>query len=181
MYISYVAQPIQSVDGKVIVETKTRPVFIERHSDVDHTVTVTYVPTGDSLTLYESSGELYQDPPHLKPSNKNWDVHVDRTVPVISQKWDVGTYVGLVMGPSVGSTGPHVDTGVRLSPCRLFDLLAPDLLIGREAAGVGISAYPPPEVFGHVFQHLGIGCGWVWSYDRGNGALMPYASLSIVF
>ncbi len=181
IYISYVASPQESVEGKKLVPTKTTPVFIEKHNDIDHTITITHLPTGDTTTVFSSSGELYRDPPHLTPGDDKFKITVVRKVSVISQEWDIGTYAGYLMGPPVGEEGSRIDVGIRVSPCRLFDLVAPDLLFGRQAAGVGLSFYPPPEVFGHVFQHIGMGCGYVWSFDTGAGRVMPYASFSVTF
>lgn len=190
VYVGLVAGPIGTVEGKKLVPTKSSPVLIARHSDIDHTVKITHVPSGDELILYVSSGELYTDPETLQPlphdngpgkltMSPKWDAKVERQVPLLKVELDVGTYAGFIMGASNGVS--PFDVGIRVSPCRLFETFSPDLLIGREAAGFGISAFPPPEIFGHVWSHAGVGLGYVWEYAGGAGHVMPYASFSVTF
>jgi hypothetical protein len=184
-FINVIAKPIGTVDGKVIVPTTTKPVGVRRHNDIDHVIVIHRThqdpkgPLEPDLTLYESAGEIYTTPDD--PALKDYTVKDQRQVPQLYIGLDVGTYLGVMLNGSLASGDSRVDTGVRISDGRIFDLFSPDLLIGREAAGVGLSAFPPAELFGHYWQHLGAGIGEVWDYHSGHAHTLPYISLSIQF
>jgi hypothetical protein len=185
VYLNVLAKPVQTVDGKHIVPTKSTAVGIRRHNDIDHTIVVhpRLSPKGSALlpdlTLYESAGEIYTDPGD--PANTSYDVQDNRQVPQLYIGPDVGTYIGFMATGSIPAGDSRLDVGLRLSPCRLFDVLSPDLLVGHEAAGVGLSLWPPADIFGHEWQHVGLGLGEVFDYKSGHSHLMPYAGLSLQF
>jgi hypothetical protein len=184
-FVNVIAKPIGTIDGKTIVPTVSKPVGVRRHNDIDHVIVIKHTnqdpkaPLEPDLTLYESAGEIYTDP--NDPALKDYTVKDTRQVPQLYVGLDVGTYMGVMLNGSLADGDSRVDVGVRISDARVFDLFSPDLLIGREAAGVGISVFPPAELFGHYWEHLGAGVGEVWDYHSGHSHFMPYASLSIQF
>jgi len=63
-----------------------------------------------------------------------------------------------------GRSSEAFEVGLRYSPIRfLYGTVAPDALLTANAAGAGISFYPPERYVGPRWHHLGIEVGWVAS------------------
>lgn len=63
----------------------------------------------------------------------------------------------------------HWQTGARYSPARFFyGTLAPDLAVSQDAAGIGITAFPPADYLGPFWSHLGLGVWYVAPFDGSN-------------
>jgi hypothetical protein len=70
------------------------------------------------------------------------------------------------------------DMGFRLSPARLlYGVVAPDLLLGTQSAGIGASFYLPTTIGTGIWKKIGIGGAWMAGY-HGGGGWMPYASVT---
>ncbi len=75
----------------------------------------------------------------------------------------------------------HLTVGLRLSPLRiLYGTTAADFLVAPHRLGLGLSFYAPPDLFGHVFSHWGLGIGRVWGFDDRPEATVGYLSFSTV-
>lgn len=73
----------------------------------------------------------------------------------------------------------HLVVGLRVSPFRvLYGTTAADGLIADHRLGLGLSFYAPPDLFGHVFSHWGLGAGRLWSFDNRPEATVIYLSFS---
>jgi hypothetical protein len=73
----------------------------------------------------------------------------------------------------------HLVVGLRVSPFRfLYGTTAADGLLSNHRLGLGLSFYAPPDLFGHVFAHWGLGIGRLWSFDDRPEATVGYLSFS---
>jgi hypothetical protein len=171
--------PAATLNGKELIDPKTQ-FHVVRHGDqVDGTVEVTHVASGDKFTADVSSGQFYQTPDQA--DSDKWSTRVLRDRYLIDPGFDIGTFAGAYMG---GSTENHdgMAVGIRYSPVRLlYGTTAPDLLIGQDGAGVGLSLYPPPDYFGHNWSHFGIGFGRLWDYQGGDSDNILYGSFTTRF
>ncbi len=79
---------------------------------------------------------------------------------------DLGAFAAYRPSGRHTTSGPTeaFETGIRYSPVRLlYGTVAPDALLTRDAAGVGLSFYPPEQYVGPKWHHLGLEVGWVAS------------------
>jgi len=87
---------------------------------------------------------------------------------------DFGTFAAYDPGAD-----DHFTAGIRLSPFRvLYGTTAADALIAPHRLGLGLSFYAPPDLFGHVFSHWGLGVGRLWGFDDRPEANIIYLSFS---
>lgn len=96
---------------------------------------------------------------------------------LIKPQWDIGTFAGY-RSASSGTESEPFTVGLRLSPVRLFyDVVAPDVVIAPDWAGVGASAFLPRDLVGDDLHHLGFGAWYGFPYagashgDRGGWTL----------
>lgn len=81
---------------------------------------------------------------------------------------DWGLDLGTVAAYSTADT-PHFQTGVRWGIGRyLYGTTALDAVVLRDAAGAGISIYPPAEYCGDEWAHIGLGAWYVAPYRGGH-------------
>lgn len=81
-------------------------------------------------------------------------------------RFDAGGWAAATVA---GSAGVHLETGVRVSPCRLaYGSIAPDLVLSDRAAGVGVSLFPPVRWVGEPWNHVGVGA-WYLAPLGGSG------------
>lgn len=81
--------------------------------------------------------------------------------------WDTDLDLGTVAGYSLADT-PRFQTGIRWGAVRvLYGTIACDAVAFRDAAGAGISIYPPAEYLGDLWTHIGLG-GWYAAPYRGG-------------
>lgn len=82
---------------------------------------------------------------------------------------DFGTFAGY--RPSARQTDDDTfEVGIRYSPIRLlYGTIAPDALLSRDSAGVGLSFYPPEQYVGTFFHHLGLEFGYMASLSGNSG------------
>lgn len=58
------------------------------------------------------------------------------------------------------------DLGIRISPGRfLYEWVSPDLLLGAETCGLGVSLYIPRVYVSYKWSKFGVGVGYFISYD----------------
>jgi hypothetical protein len=64
---------------------------------------------------------------------------------------------------------PHFETGVRWGVVRLlYGTTALDAVVLRDAAGAGVSIYPPAEYCGDDWAHIGLGAWYLAPYRGGH-------------
>ena len=85
----------------------------------------------------------------------------------------LGTDLGAVAGYSAtqGSVG-----AVRYSPFRIFDNIAPDIIAGPQALGLGVSLYLPRTYGPQWLSHVGVGA---WYTSDLHGGMSPVIGLSV--
>lgn len=85
----------------------------------------------------------------------------------------LGTDFGAVAGYSA-TQGPI--GAVRYSPARIFDNIAPDVIAGPQAFGLGISLYLPRTYGPQWLSHIGVGA---WYTSDLHGAMSPVLGLTL--
>ncbi len=164
--------PPETINGKKIIQPTNEYHWIRKEDEVDGTLTVTHVPSGDEFTADLYSGNFYQLPGQSKDGT--WSPRVRRDRYLVDPGLDIGTYA------SVTFDGDS-DVGLRVSPARLaFGYLSPDLLISDDFVGVGLSLYPPREHFGNFWSHMGVGIGSLWDHrhsgDRDTALYLSFTT-----
>ena len=82
---------------------------------------------------------------------------------------DLGAFAGV--SKTQGAIG-----GLRISPARIFDNIAPDIIVGPKALGVGASFYLPKSVGPTWLSHVGLGA---WYTSDLHGAAGPVVGLTL--
>lgn len=149
---------------------------------------VVTAPSGDlfSLSLYDG-GVPYQE---REQRDRNAELTTPWKYEYIVHRYpadydlDLGVWAGFRLSRSdseESNRSDAFDIGLRFSPVRYaYGIIAPDLLISPNQAGVGVSFYAPTQTVSPLWQHLGIGFGYVADYHGGAG-WCPYLSLSTRF
>jgi hypothetical protein len=131
--------------------------------DADRDVAVFHV-RHDRVSV-EPAGADGADGPDPK---RSYHTSYERDVYLWDSSLDIGTFAGY----STADTR-RFESGVRYGFCRLlYGAVALDAVAGTQAAGAGISCYPPAEYAGNAWAHIGLGCWYVAPYRGGHpGAL----------
>lgn len=113
---------------------------------------------GDDLAAWHKA--------HPRTSGQFYTVSFTPDYYLFERVFDLGCFAAYK--PSGRDSGEYDDesfqAGLRYSPIRLlYGTIAPDALITEDAAGVGISFYPPARYVGPRWHHLGIEIGWMAS------------------
>lgn len=142
-------------------------------------IKVTHLPSGNTwgISLYDDG--VFQDPKQSTNSSFKYEYTVHYKPLEIGV--DLGWWGGIQASSGEEESKRAVDMGIRFSPARLiYGVLAPDLLIGTQNAGIGCSAYLPTGVGKGIWKKIGIGGAWMGGY-HGGGGWMPYASITTTF
>lgn len=156
----------------------------QKEKETDGDIEVRHVASGDLAHFSLYNGDILQPKPQeaarLEDGRHQWEIKYYRHYYMFDPGLDLGAYCGVVDTRSSDRTDP-IDAGLRVSPCRFLNgiVSTPDLLLSGRNAGFGISLFPPPELVGRGFSHLGIGVGHVWNYRTGVGENMAYLSFSV--
>lgn len=187
--------PTLSPDGNVIIKPEHKlEVFrtLAKEDDIenDNHYTITHVESGDKLNLLEYNGYLMlPDGENKLPTKKNAE---GKDVPIfkvqhIKKDWifdptfDIGCYTGFVDGNFQNEKSKNFDVGVRLSPLKIYNTFALDILVSNQDAGIGISYFPLPIRYGRFFEHLGVGYGKVLIYEDKSYQNLFYLGFSTKF
>ncbi len=88
---------------------------------------------------------------------------------VDTTRWDVGAFGGY--RDSANPDTADFAVGLRLSPARLlYGTVAPDLVLAKDWAGAGVSAYLPEELVGRLASHIGIGAWYGVPFHGGDSS-----------
>jgi hypothetical protein len=159
----------------------------------DNTVTLTHRPSGDSIEFKLWHDYLLfpkdESGKPIIPTRKNddgteepiWKYEAERKRFFFDFTWDIGVYGGLFTGSTEKDGGSELNVGLRGSPVRIWNTIAPDLLLSDKTIGVGVSFYPAPERFGEGWNHLGIGYGYCTPFNDGSSGSLFYLSFSTQF
>lgn len=150
------------------------------HDDRPDSTLEVIAPTGDRFNLSIYDNGLYQEREQAE-SNKDdgWKYKWVKHRYLTDYDIDVGSWVGFKVEGNGETSG--IDVGVRYSPVRFaYGVIAPDILISPEQAGVGVSIYPVTQTVSPFFQHTGLGISYLADYDGGSG-WVPYLSISTRF
>lgn len=93
---------------------------------------------------------------------------------------DVGPFAGFDSHARKGVNGREADDrlqlGLAVSPVTLlYGTTAPELLLSRYDAGLGVSFYAPADLVGSGFSHIGIGYARMFDYRGGDSSNLFYA------
>jgi hypothetical protein len=92
--------------------------------------------------------------------------------------WDTDFDGGVAAGYSLADT-PRFETGIRWGVVRvLYGIVAVDAVAFKDAAGAGISVYPPAEYLGDLWTHIGFGSWYAAPYRGGHPGLVFGLSFS---
>lgn len=163
--------------GDFVIQQTTLPQlhFWKGKDDGDASIEV-YDRTGSRLGSLLRDGSRLYDPkdgsvvtvetPHLN--------FVDIT------RLDIGTFAAYQTGAR-GSSDDTFGVGVRYSPVRLaFGIAAPDVVVTKDRAGLGLSLYAPESLVGYTASHIGIGA-WYTAPFGGRDAAAPGWCLGLSF
>jgi hypothetical protein len=117
--------------------------------------------TGESRgTLYRRSDVMWEPKSPINADRVKWTEHRY----IFEFVTDAGPWAAAYLGS--GNTS-RFQRGLRVSPARIgFGVVSPDIVIGEEAAGVGVSLYPRTDLLSPFWHHVGVGGWYVVPYDR---------------
>lgn len=162
---------------------------IRTNDDKPEGTLVVTSPGGDpfSLSLY-AGGVPYQERAQRDTNEKltnpwKYDYTIHRYP--IDIDLDLGAWAGFRISDNDddedSDRSEAFDIGLRVSPVRLaYGVVSPDILVSPSQAGVGVSFYAPSQSVSPLWQHLGVGIGYVADYHGGAGWI-PYLSLTTRF
>jgi hypothetical protein len=112
-----------------------------------------------SARVFDVDGELRAD-----VSNPDYfNITIREHEHFASFRTDLGMWGA---GSLADETEQRFQYGLRYSPLRLFfDTVAADVVVSDESIGVGASAYPTPDSWGHPWHHAGIGAWYLVPFD----------------
>ncbi len=170
-----------TLNGQDLIVPKHKNVHLIRSKgEVDGTLEVTHKPSGDKFKTDFLDNNHYQTPAQEKSGK--WDTSISRDFYFIDPGLDWGTYAGWATGHKKDPGDSDFKVGLRFSPARLmFGTVAPDLLIGSDAAGLGVSVYPPKSFFGGGWNHVGLGIGRIYDYDDHDPSTLLYLGFTTRF
>ena len=161
-------KPPPTYGDKQAVKTDTTFHLLRHEYDADSEMVVRS-RAGDELgsfvlqrnTLYESREQA---------ESGKIDATVLRHYYLAEPGFDFGVWAGPARDPAL-------DVGIRVSPLRLvYGSIALDGVFSSQCVGAGLSIYPPPDLFGGFWRHLGLGAYYV--ADTGSGDTRPVFSVS---
>lgn len=191
--------PTKTENGNTIIKPEHHTQwFADSNSDIpsdydhDNHYIFKHKESNESLDLLERDGYLIiPDGKSTLPKKKDpqtgiekdiWEVtHVKRDIIFDTRGWDIGTYAGFIDGNKSGTTIKDFDFGLRVSPLKIYNTFATDLLISNQDAGFGISFYPMPIRYGEIWHHIGLGYGRVMDYEVKDQHNIFYLSFSTKF
>lgn len=190
--------PPKEINNQVVIPPKveteiSRPVSAKTQEgeEILGSVVIKNNKTGDKLALDVLNGYLVlpqgvTEVPKYK-NESGLEVPVWSISHIKKEYWfdlgtDLGVYGGYLLGTKNEKDVRSFDTGIKFSPCRIaFNYLSPDLLIGPQGAGIGLSFYPRPERFGKFWDHAGIGIGREVIYTTAEQHTLVYFNVSTRF
>jgi hypothetical protein len=159
LYVTHRTPTSIAGDKSVATTTHTALVLPPEHADGDLTASFSYkdqdgiehTATGDVDVRH---GRVYQSDEQRTASDKaGFKFQYNRTVGLCDPYlFDLGTVAG-----AAGLSGAdRFQVGLRYSPVRLlYGTVAPDLILTKDAVGVGVSAYLPADEFPNL-SHWGL-------------------------
>lgn len=174
------SHPPSSVNGLDPVKQNEPHFHLLRHEkDGDGTLEIKSNLDGRLGTLVLDRGKLFEpsavklEPPTSlsgveldtwKKTHESW--YTTSFTPdyyLVESTFDLGCFGAY--RPSGRGHDQSFEVGFRYSPVRLlYGTVAADALLTRDAAGLGISIYPPEAYVGAKWHHVGIQLGWVASF-----------------
>lgn len=172
----YCNRPPSSVEGKQSVPTTSVFHLWRSEGEADGTLSVRD-PSGAVVGNYVLRDNGLFEPPE-QAEHGPLHVSLARDFYLGDPGVDVGAFESYYRGG--GSNTSTFQAGVRVSPARfLYGTISPDLALTPDAIGAGISVYPPPQLVGAHWHHLGIGAWYLAPFDRGSPGWAVGAAFSI--
>jgi len=135
--------------------------------------------------LYEPKGQGTAtgkpgDPPGEAEGSKPWRYELKVHRYPFDWSTDLGAWGGFHTDPE--SESGKLDIGFRYSPIRIaYGVIAPDILVSPNQAGLGGSLYMPAQTTHGIWRHMGVGLGYTVEFDGGQSGWVPYVALSTRF
>jgi len=158
--------PAPSIAGDVAVDTSTHFHLWRGANDADGTYQVR--DGADQLvSAFHVRYNRVSEVPLDRPTDATpYHSHYDRDYYAAEPAFDIGVWTGYAR---FGGDNRHWQSGVRCSPLRLlYGTIGTDLALSQDAAGAGISLYPPPDYFGAPWEHFGLGAWYMAPFDGGS-------------
>ncbi len=170
--------PKPSIVGDVAVETQTRFHGWRGETDADGTYRIFDEHDQLAVAFHVRDNRVSELPLHrsAEPGARTYRSTYDRDFYLGQRNRDFGAWTGYAR---FGGNSPHWQTGVRYAPYRfLYDACSTDLTCSPDAAGVGVSIFPPADFLGDFWSHLGVGVWYMAPFDGGNPGLVYGVSFS---
>jgi hypothetical protein len=136
--------------------------IMRESNDVDETIKISDEKGIDLGHLFIRDGRMLEPTSPAEPNKFSTERTEYRYL--IDLRSDIGVWSGAFLGS--GETN-RIQYGLRYSPTRLlYGTVAPDLIVGEEAAGLGISVFPATDRCGRFWLHTGLGAWYVIPYDK---------------
>ncbi len=181
--LTFVTSAPRTVSGNVLVPTSSSFHLVGDNDQAAATIHQVFdkaVPAGTVLDM-----DVRDDVVSERPEQKDARAKLGITVSVTRNRdflnpnkdfpfGDFGTFAAYDPGAV-----DHFTAGLRLSPFRIvYGVTSADFLVAPHRLGLGLSFYAPPDLFGHVFSHWGLGIGRLWGFDDRPEATVGYLSFS---
>lgn len=160
-------QPPPNIAGQESIP-RTMPSFnLKREAGSGHgKIVIKDTETGATLAQYglDRNGRLHQSP---EQASGRYRAEQTPFYFLADPALDLGTWGGF--WSTNGEQHRSWQAGLRVSPVRLlYDTLSPEAVVSADAIGVGVTAYPP-ESFGDVWKHFGVGVWYLAPFDGVGG------------
>lgn len=178
--IFFMSAPVITVGNNVSLPTKTQFVTIlpkDAANGVIKLETKKAIPAGISVDIDVLNNGVSESKEQAASREQSGiSATYTRYRPLVAPAYgfpfsDFGTFATYKDG--------EVIAGLRTSPARLlFGTISPDLLLSNKCAGVGLSFYASPDLFGSAYKHWGLGFGRLWPFSHGDSYSAIYLSFS---
>lgn len=157
------SQPPSTVDGKQPVTTNSAFHLWRSEGEADGTVSIRDASGAVVGGYVLRDNELFERPEQAEHGPLR--VSLVRDFYFGDPGVDVGAFESYYRGGTADTSA--FQAGIRVSPARfVYGTVAPDLVVTPDAFGAGVSVYPPEQLVGRHWNHLGIGAWYLAPFDR---------------
>jgi hypothetical protein len=161
--------PAPSIAGDIAVKTETHFHGWRGENDADGTLRIFDDKDRVVSAFHLRDNRVSEVPVERNPDEPAYTARFDRDYYLGQHDLDLGVWTGYSKLDNL----QHWQTGVRYSPVRvLYDSISADAVISQDAAGTGISLFPPADSLGDFWRHTGIGVWYMAPFDGGSPGLV---------
>lgn len=180
----FVSSTPRTITGNVVIPTSSSFHMVAEKDQAAGTLRLRFgqaVPAGTVLDVDVRDDVLSERPEQREARAKagiSASVARNRNLIDPNRDFPFGDF-GTFAAYDPGADSDHLTVGLRLSPFRiLYGTTAADALIAPHRLGLGLSFYAPPDLFGHVYSHWGLGVGRLWGFEDRPAATVAYLSFA---